>query len=127
MNLRFAPFDLDVATGELRRDGRPVMLQPQPARVLALLATQAGRLVTRDEIRAQIWGGDTFVDFEQGLNYCITQIRAALGDAAKTPRFIETLQRRGYRFISPVERIGATGTAGKIVIAVLPSENLSGD
>src|SRR5438094_3936767 len=102
MVFEFGSFQLDVATGELRRDGKPVRLQPQPARVLALLAGHAGSLVTREEIRAQIWSGGTFVDFEQGLNYCIAQIRTALGDSARSPQYVETLQRRGYRFKSSV-------------------------
>ena len=128
--LRFEPFQLDVATGELYKHGRPVRLQPQPIRVLALLVMHAGRLVTREEIRAQVWSGDTFVDFEQGLNYCIKQIRAALGDDAKAPSYVETLQRRGYRFVAHVERVAAEpppAPAGKALIAVLPFENLSGD
>jgi TolB-like protein/Tfp pilus assembly protein PilF len=127
--LRFEPFELDVTTGELRKHGQPVRLQPQPIKVLALLAVNAGRLVTREELHAQIWSGDTFVDFEQGLNYCIKQIRAALGDDAKAPTFVETLQRRGYRFIATVERVAAPAgpAAGKVVMAVLPFENLSGD
>ena len=129
MNLRFEPFELDVAAAELRKAGRPVRLQPQPARILALLAANAGRLVTREEIRAQIWSGDTFVDFEQGLNYCIAQIRTALGDDPKSPKYVETLQRRGYRFVANVERLAVVqaATEGKVVIAVLPFENLSGD
>ena len=109
-----------VPAGELRKDGRPIKLQPQPGRILALLAANAGRLVTRDEIRAQIWSGDTFVDFDQALNYCITQIRAALGDDPKAPKYVETLQRRGYRFVASVERLASApvATAGKVVIAV---------
>jgi TolB-like protein/Tfp pilus assembly protein PilF len=129
MVLRFGPFQLDVTTGELRKSGDPVKLPPQPARVLALLVRNAGRLVTRDDIRSEVWQTDTFVDFEQGLNYCIKQIRAALGDDARAPMYIETLQRRGYRFLAPVER-GSAGPAsipGKIAIGVVPFENLSGD
>src|SRR2546423_3170590 len=126
--LQFGPFQLDIAAGELRRGGQPVRLQPQPAKILALLVTRAGQLVTRDEIREEIWGGETFVDFEQGLNYCIAQIRTALGDAAKAPRYVETLQKRGYRFVAAIDR-GASGASpiSKLVIAVLPFENLSGD
>ena len=84
--LRFGNFELDVAASELRRDGAPVRLQPQPLRVLALLASSAGRVVGREEIRSEIWGDETFVDFDQGLNFCIRQIRAALGDDSETPR-----------------------------------------
>src|SRR5712691_3522505 len=128
MVFEFGSFQLDVATSELRRDGKPVRLQPQPVKVLALLAAHAGALVTREEIRAQIWSGDTFVDFEQGLNYCIAQIRTALGDNAKSPQYVETLQRRGYRFVASVrDGKAAADAAGKILLAVLPFENLSGD
>ncbi len=102
--LRFGPFELDLASGELRKAGVPLKLAPQPFKVLALLAGRAGRPVMRQEIREQVWGRDTYVDFEQGLNSCIKQIRAALGDDAEKPRYIETLPRRGYRFIVPVEK-----------------------
>jgi TolB-like protein len=127
--LRFGPFQLDVTAGELRKSGDPVKLPPQPARVLAILVQNSGRLVARHDIRAEVWRTDTFVDFEQGLNYCIKQIRAALGDDARAPQYIETLQRRGYRFLAPVERAPARPAAipGKIMIAVVPFENLSGD
>ncbi len=103
--LRFGVFELDVRSGELRKAGQLVKIQQQPAKVLALLAGRGGELVTRDEIRRQVWGEETFVDFDQGLNFCIKQIRSALGDQAGTPRFVETLPRRGYRFIAPVERV----------------------
>jgi eukaryotic-like serine/threonine-protein kinase len=101
--LRFGQFELDPRTGELRKCGLAVKIQQQPFKVLALLASRAGELVTREELRQQIWGGDTYVDFDQGLNFCIKQIRAALGDHADTPVFVETLPRRGYRFIAPIE------------------------
>jgi len=128
MVLEFGSFQLDVATCELREEGKPVRLQPQPVKVLALLASNAGSLVTRERIRSEIWSGDTFVDFEQGLNYCIAQIRTALGDRARSPQYIETLQRRGYRFVAPVRNTTAVPeTAVKILLAVLPFENLSGD
>jgi DNA-binding winged helix-turn-helix (wHTH) protein/TolB-like protein len=100
--IRFGLFELDPATGDLRREGRPVRLQPQPARVLALLVSRAGEVVSREELRQQIWNDGTFVDFERGLNFCISQIRTALNDSADSPRFIETLPKRGYRFIAPV-------------------------
>ncbi len=102
---RFGVFDLDAKSGELRRAGMHVKLPPQPFKVLALLASRAGQLVTREEIREAIWGHETFVDFEQGLNFCINQIRTALGDDAEAPRYLETLPRRGYRFIAPVEEL----------------------
>jgi len=103
--LRFGEFELDTQAGELRRRGALVRLQQQPAKVLSLLARRAGELVTREEIRAAVWGGDTFVNYDQGLNFCVRRIRAALDDPARTPRFVETLPRRGYRFIARVETV----------------------
>ena len=100
--IHFGLFEFDPASGELSREGRSLRLQRQPARVLALLVSQAGELVTREQLRQEVWGDGTFVDFERGLNFCIAQIRSALGDSADSPRFIETLPRRGYRFIAPV-------------------------
>jgi len=100
--LRFGDYELDTTAAELRRRGTSVRLQQQPCRVLAVLAERAGELVTRDEIRRAVWG-DTYVNFDQSLNFCIKEIRAALGDQADTPRFIETLPRRGYRFLLPVD------------------------
>jgi len=105
--LRFGPFELDVKTGELRKSGVRVKLQLQPARVLTLLAFHPGVLLTREEIQSQVWDDGTYVDFEQSLNFCIRQIRAALGDQAGTPRYVETLPRRGYRFVAPVETVPA--------------------
>jgi DNA-binding winged helix-turn-helix (wHTH) protein len=102
---RFGAFDLDLATGELCRDGRPLPLQRQPARALACLVARAGTLVPREELHAAIWGPDVHVDFDRGLNYCIRQLREALDDDAKAPRFIETIARQGYRFIAPVEAV----------------------
>ncbi|HXU35296.1 MAG TPA: winged helix-turn-helix domain-containing protein [Blastocatellia bacterium] len=102
--IRFGEFELEPRSGELRKAGVPVKLQPQPLRVLVLLASNPGELVTREEIQQAIWEGVTFVDFEHGLNFCIKQIRAALGDNAQAPRFIETLPRRGYRFIAAVDQ-----------------------
>ena len=100
--LRFDVFELDTAAGELRRRGDRVKLPPQPFRVLELLVRRGGEVLTRADIRERIWS-DSFVDFEQGLNFCIRQIREALGDTAEAPRFIETLPRRGYRFLLPVD------------------------
>jgi len=109
---RFGRFEFDAAAGVLTREGVPVRLQPQPARVLAILVAHAGEVVTRDALRQEVWSDGTFVDFERGLNFCIAQIRSALGDSADSPRFIETLPRRGYRFIAPVslESLGPAGT-----------------
>ena len=98
--LAFGNFELDCRTGLLRRGGRDVKLQPQPAKLLILLASRAGEVVTRSEIQQALWADDTFVDFEHGINFSIKQIRDALGDDAVNPRFLETLPRRGYRFIA---------------------------
>jgi DNA-binding winged helix-turn-helix (wHTH) protein/TolB-like protein len=100
---RFGVFAFDDRTMRLTRAGRPVALEPQPSRALALLVARAGDLVTRDELRAHIWSSDTHVDFDRGLAYCIGELRSALGDSADNPRFIQTSPRRGFTFIAPVE------------------------
>lgn len=99
---RFGAFELDAATAELRKAGIPIKLRLQAIRVLLMLAERAGQIVTREEIRARLWSGDTFVDFERSINFCVNQIRTVLGDNAEKPRYVETLPRRGYRFIAPV-------------------------
>jgi TolB-like protein/DNA-binding winged helix-turn-helix (wHTH) protein/Tfp pilus assembly protein PilF len=101
--LRFDKFELDVSAGELRKQGAKLRLQGQPLQVLEILLRRAGELVTREEIRAQIWKADTFVDFDHSLHNAIARLREVLGDSAENPRYIETLPRRGYRFIGPVE------------------------
>lgn len=103
--LRFGIFELDYRTGELRRGGVGVKLPPQPFKVLWMLASRPGEVVSRDEIREALWGADTFVDFDSGLNFCINQIRRALHDSAEAPRFIHTLPKRGYRFLATVEMV----------------------
>lgn len=108
--LRFGIFDFDVTTRALRRQGQPVRLQAQPAQVLALLVSRPGEVVTRDEIRQAVWGDDTFVDFDRGLNFCIAQIRSALGDSADSPRYVKTLPKRGYQFIAPMAALAAAST-----------------
>ena len=105
--LRFGTFELDEEAGQLRRDGAPVRLSPQPFRLLVLLVSRAGELVTREEIRQQLWGTDTYVDFDQGVNFCIKQVRTVLHDDAERPLYVETVPRRGYRFIAPIERPAA--------------------
>jgi len=136
--LRFRGFELDLRSGELRRHGSKINLQEQPFQVLSLLVQRAGQVVTREELRGQLWTADTFVDFEDGLNTAIKKIRTALGDSAENPQFVETLPRRGYRFIGPVEKVGpsresgdppgsAAGRAPIASVAVLPLQNLSGD
>jgi TolB-like protein/Flp pilus assembly protein TadD len=127
--IRFDEFELDEQTFELRRNGSRVRIQQQPTRLLAFLLSRQGKLVTRQQIQDAIWGQDTFVDFEQSLNFCIRQIRITLDDHAEKPRFIETLPRLGYRFIGPVEIIGNSEpatTRGRIRIGVLPFEDLGG-
>ncbi|MBV8518102.1 MAG: winged helix-turn-helix domain-containing protein [Acidobacteria bacterium] len=105
--LRFGDFTLDRRTLELRRGGVAVKLQQQPARVLVLLVERAGELVERETLRKAIWDDDTFVDFDRGLNYCIRQIRAALGDTAEAPVYLETLRGRGYRFVAQPAAVDA--------------------
>jgi DNA-binding winged helix-turn-helix (wHTH) protein len=101
--IRFGTFQLDVEAGRLLKNGRVVRLKPQPFKLLTLLASRPGELVTRDEIRQLLRGAETFVDFEQGVNTAVRQIRDALGDDAERPLYLETVPRRGYRFISPVD------------------------
>jgi TolB-like protein/DNA-binding winged helix-turn-helix (wHTH) protein len=154
--LRFGRFELDLRRGELHRSGVPIHLPPQPLKLLLLLASRPGELVSREEIRAQLWGSETFVDFEQGVNHCIRTIRAALADGARSPLYIETLPRRGYRFIGAVEAEGEPDpparprtplsavtrwlkpwlgrladrpapAATQIRVAILPFDNLTGD
>jgi Tol biopolymer transport system component/DNA-binding winged helix-turn-helix (wHTH) protein len=101
--VRFGQFEMNRISRELRKDGSAVKLQRQQFAVLQLLTERAGQIVSREEIHQHIWGNDTFVDFERGINFSINQIRAALGDDADKPRFIETIPRRGYRFIATIE------------------------
>src|SRR5262245_833377 len=103
--VRFGVFVLDLRAGELWRNGSAdrVLLADQPFRVLAALVRRPGELVTREDLRHQLWADDTFVDFEHGLNSAIKRVRESLGESATAPRYIETLPRRGYRFIAPVE------------------------
>ena len=100
---RFGVFELDFSTGELRKSGVKLRLQGQPIQVLTLLLERAGDVVTREELRQKLWASDTFVDFDHSLNTAINKVREALGDSASSPRFVETLARRGYRFIAPVQ------------------------
>src|SRR5712664_2845942 len=106
--LRFGLFEVDVRAGELRKQGVRIKLQDQPFHVLTALLRQPGQVVTRDELRAQIWPDDTFVDFDNSLNTSINKVREALADSADNPQFIETLPRRGYRFIAPVTGVDGT-------------------
>ena len=100
--LRFGVFELNLDLEELRKSGTVLKLPPQPFRLLAMLASRSGQVVTRDEIQQQLWGSETFIDFEQGVNKCVKQIRTALGDNADNPLYLETIPRHGYRFLAPV-------------------------
>src|SRR3989454_1815545 len=122
--VRFGVFEVDLRVGELRKRGVKIKLQDQPFQILQILLEHSGEVVTREELRERIWPADTFVDFDQGLNNAIKRLRESLSDSPDNPRFIETIPRRGYRFI------GMTGssTPGRMrSLAVLPLENLSGD
>ena len=117
---RFGVFEVDPQAGELRKSGVKVKVQDQPFQVLTALLERPGQLVSRDELRQRVWAADTFVDFDRGLNKAMNRLRDVLGDPAENPTFIETVPRRGYRFIARVERRISS-------IAILPLENLSGD
>ena len=108
---RFGAFEVDLRSAELRKHGLKVKIQEQPFQVLAMLLEHPGQIVTREELHKKLWPADTFVDFEHGLNAAINKLREALGDSADNPRFVETMHRRGYRFIAPVEIMGAQGAA----------------
>lgn len=112
---RFGAFEADSATGELRRQGIRIKLNAQPFQVLVMLLERPGDLLTREEISRRLWPDGTFVDYEHGVNSAVNRIREALGDTASNPRFVETLARRGYRFVAPVERIAAVEAAPPIV------------
>jgi len=120
----FATFELDLGTGELWKSGTVLKLQPQAASVLCLLVSEAGRLVSREEIRRRLWGESTFVDYDIGIDYCVNRIRSLLCDQAHAPRYIETLPRRGYRFIAPIQR---QRPFAEPMLAVLPFANLNSD
>src|SRR5690242_1491672 len=105
---RFGVFEADLACGELRKNGARVRLQEQPFQLLALLLQNPRLVITRTELREKLWPSDTFVDFDHSLNTAINKLREALGDSASSPRFVETVARRGYRFMAPVEVLEAT-------------------
>src|SRR6202051_3066026 len=115
---RFGVFELDLRAAELRRSGMKVKLQGQPFQVLSLLLEKPGEVVGREEMRKRLWPADTFVDFDHSLNAAIRRLRDALGDSAENPTFVETVARRGYRFLAPVTTTAANGNGG---IAVAPS------
>jgi DNA-binding winged helix-turn-helix (wHTH) protein/TolB-like protein len=122
--VNFGIFEVDLSSGELRKSGKRVKLHDQPFQVLAILLSCPGELVTREDIRKRLWPDDTFVDYDHGLNNAVNRLREALGDTAETPRFIETLPRRGYRFIGA---LNAAVAPGESEIAALPVETLVDD
>jgi TolB-like protein/DNA-binding winged helix-turn-helix (wHTH) protein/Tfp pilus assembly protein PilF len=119
--LGFGPFEVDLTSGELRREGFKVKLQDQPRRLLVLLLESAGEVVTREELRSKLWPADTFVDFDHSLNTAVRKLREALGDSAEAPRYVETLARRGYRFAVPVREREAPASPALSAEAELPS------
>src|SRR5215831_8190596 len=119
--VRFGVFEVDLRAGELHKQGKRIKLQDQPFQVLAVLLQRSGEVVSREELRQQIWPEDTFVDFDNSLNTAINKLREALGDSADNPRFIETLPRRGYRFLAPVtsearRKPGITASSRKVAV-----------
>lgn len=100
---RFGPFELDLGAAEVRQNGLRVRLQPQPFKLLVLLTSRPGTLITREEIRRELWPEGTFVDFDQSVNFAVKQIRDAFGDSATQPVYLETVPRQGYRFVAPVD------------------------
>jgi len=122
--VRFGVYEADLRAGELRKQGFRIRLREQSFQVLAILLEHHGDVVTREELSKRLWPNGTFVDFEQGLNAAVNRLREALGDSPENPRFIESLARRGYRFIASL----AASPVGRIQsLAVLPLENLSRD
>src|SRR5215469_12099775 len=109
--VRFGAFEVDLQAGQLRKNGRKVKLQDQPFQILVCLLEHAGEVVTREELQQKLWPADTFTDFDHGLNNAINRLREALCDSADWPCYVETLPRRGYRFIAPVD-VGACGEPG---------------
>src|SRR4051794_20766931 len=119
---KFGPYQADLRTGELRKHGIRLRLQEQPFQVLAMLLANPGELVTREQLQKRLWPGDTFVDFDHGLNTAINKLREVLSDSSATPKYIETLPRRGYRFLAPVEfHNGSSGEAISKPVADTPS------
>jgi DNA-binding winged helix-turn-helix (wHTH) protein/TolB-like protein len=117
---RFGTFEFDSNSGELRKNGRAVALEPQPAKALALLLSKGGQIVGRDELRDAVWGADTHVDFDRGIAYCISQIRTALGDTADNPRFVQTVPKRGFKFIAPLSPAVETPASPVATAPILP-------
>src|SRR5258708_7586728 len=119
--VRFGVFELDLSAGELRKNGVKLRLQEQPFQVLAMLLERAGEVVTREELRQKLWPSDTFVDFDHSLNTAVNKVREVIGDSASSPRYVETLARRGYRFLAPVQNDVRTASGGDTTSHRLPS------
>src|SRR6202050_3085663 len=109
--IRFGVFEIDLRSGELQKQGRKIRLEGQPVQVLLCLLESPGELVTREELHRKLWPADTYVNFEHGLNAAVKRLRQALNDSADNPRFVETLPRRGYRFIAPIQAVAPSGDA----------------
>lgn len=120
--LRFGVFEFDARSLELWKNGRPVPIRPQPLKLLALLLDHPGALVSREDIQRALWSEDTFVDFEQGVNHAVRELRTALSDVAESPRFIQTLPKRGYRFLPPVDALPAPEPPAVISPRSLPQD-----
>jgi TolB-like protein len=125
--VHFGIFEVDLGARQLRRQGIKIRLQDQPFKILEMLLEHLGEITTREQLRQRIWPADTFVDFDQGLYNAINKLREALRDTAETPRYVETVPRRGYRFIGPINAVAEPGSGRIRSVAVLPLENLSGD
>jgi len=125
--VRFGTFEINLCSRELRKHGMRIRMEEKPFQILELLLERAGQVVTRRTLREKLWP-DTVVVFEHGLNTAVNKLRDLLSDSARSPRFVETLPRLGYRFIAPVTKSGSTSAAeGKKMLLVLPFENLCGD
>jgi DNA-binding winged helix-turn-helix (wHTH) protein len=119
---RFGVFEVDAATGELRKQGLRIRLQDQPSQLLLMLLHRAGEVVSREDICRKLWPPDTFVDFDQSLGAALRKLRQALSDDAETPRYIETVPKQGFRFVAPVERISAAPKGPHVVLPFRASE-----
>src|SRR5262245_12565873 len=124
---RFGLFEVDGRLGELRKQGRVIKLRGRPFDILLLLLGRRGDLISRDELRQQLWPADTFVDFDHGLNSAMNRLREALGDSAESPRYIETLPKRGYRFIAPIEVVARAAAAQPPDAAASPDAAVRAD
>ena len=120
---RFGVFELDLKAGELHKDGQTVLLQEQPLQVLRMLVVSAGDLVTREEMQKKLWPNDTVVEFDHGINTAIQKLRQALGDSADKPSYIQTVARRGYRLIVPVERVESSSD-DRLEVGQFPADKM---